>query len=242
MSEQLPSFTVFIPKGAKQAECWHIKFRWQGKQIMRSLKTTDRVTAEREARELVQRTVAPRAVWGPELEAGGPTIADVVEVYLQLDQPSVETRTQNVRDLCRLVQVRFDCDRGAAMAMPVAVLNARTVDAFIRERQGGRIRKDRILPVNLSINSTINHAKGVFAAKAMPHYRALQLPASIHELTGFPPLPERQRGRLARKFAANGGLEVAVWIEDGVVRWQTNQPATLVAESETEGCWVMSGN
>lgn len=236
----LPSYTVFIPKGAKQADCWHIKFRWKGKQIMRSLKTADRVAAEREAKELVQRTVAPTAIWGPELEAGGPTIAAVVEIYLQLDHPSVETRTQNVRDLCRLVQVRFECDRPAAMAMPVAVLNARTVDAFVRDRQGGRIRKDRILPQNLSINSTINHAKGVFATKVMPHYRAagVELPPSIHELIGYPPLPERQRGRLARKFATDGGLEVAVWIEDGVVRWQTNQPAAAIAESETCGCWV----
>jgi hypothetical protein len=237
----LPSYTVFIPKGAKQSECWHIKFRHDGKQIMRSLKTADRVAAEREAKELVQRTVAPTAIWGPELEAGGPTIAAVVEIYLQQEQPKVETRAQNVRDLCRLVQVRFQCDRHAAMSMPVAVLNARTVDAFVRERQGGRIRKDRILPMNLSINSTINHAKGVFAARVLPVYRqaGLEFPASIHELLNYPPLPERQRGRLARKFLADGGLEVAVWIEDGMIRWESNQAVVAVAESETSGCWAV---
>jgi hypothetical protein len=235
----LPGYTVFLPTGPRHGKGWHVKFRHEGKQIMRSLRTTDRAAAEREALELVRRTVHPREIWAPEMEQGGPRIADVVLVYLALPDPSAATRGQNVRDLCRIVQARFSCERPMAMGLPVAVLNARTLDHYVRERQGGRIRRDRVQACNLSVNSTINHAKGVFSARARARYLAagMVLPSSLAEWLDYPALPEPKRGRAARKFQG-ADLEITVWVEDGAVRWSADRPAEVSGNGETEGAWT----
>ncbi len=234
-------FALFLPTGARhRRDVWHVKFRHEGKQIMRSTGQTDRTAAERTALDILRAvTQAHEGPVVPLTERIGAPIAQIVAVYLEQPTPAAATRAQNVRDLLRLVETRFKCERQAAMTLPCGVINAATVDAFIRARQGqGRIRRDRVLPVNRSINSFLNHARGVFSARMLEVYTQAGLSIPDSALQGFltyPALPDGRRAP-ARTFHGADGVTLKIWVDDeGMIQWRASCPVIWLANDAAGG-------
>lgn len=212
---------VFRPSGSA---VYYVKFRHEGKQVLRSTGIAEHDAACRRASEIVREFTEPSAeLLIPASEAQGPKIGDIVALYLRLESPSQSTKEQNVRDLLRIIHARFPGSREELMQLPTGIINELTIHAFLRARQGGRIRKDRVLACNASINSFLNHAKGVFSRKAVEMYEraGLWLPDAIADLRGFPALPVHRKPPARIFRGVNGTLRV--WIDEhGAVCWQAD--------------------
>ncbi len=183
-------------RSGKRSPHFFCKFAYQGKQYMRSTGEVDEGRAWAAAEAIYRRVTGEACAWSPLLDEHGPSLGAFVEVYESAVElrASPATRRKNVNDLVALVQGRFELERARILELPVQVIDGDTVKAFVRRRQGkpGVIR-DRPLPANRTINSMLNHAKGVFGRQARNAYReaGLEWGSGIEELLDFERLSVR---------------------------------------------------
>lgn len=188
---------------------WYFKFRFRGKQILRCTGTP--VKAEAEKIEGAMRRglhsenwkIALEAMEGAKLRRSHCSIAQIEKAYLDegvkiLKDPKQVRR--NVNDLYQVLAWALDLwavneggirgvklgsrvpDRTRIGALSAAVLTGKLVKDYFRAKHGGALNLNEELEGNLSINSTLGHARDVFTPKAISYkFEGLALP----DLRGF---------------------------------------------------------
>ncbi len=162
---------------------WYTDFRWEGKQIRRSLKTGDKVVAKRRAATIYQHLVDGKFENAEAMKFRGEyaTIGKVIEVFKLRAGESVKAKTISGY----VSSLRMLLKRGLGVTDPdslrVTVLTADLVIKY-EEAMAAEIKDVASrLRVRTTMRSTLNQARAIFDADKLRWYRKLKLPS----LEGF---------------------------------------------------------
>lgn len=205
---------------------WYTDFYWQGQQIRRSTKTTEKAVAKKRAAALYEKFVAGHfgELERKKLTNDYATFAKIVELY----QPNprvvrASTRSKNVsalRSFLRVATGKKEVD-----GLKVSILTKDLVVAYQRAREAAADPADELEQeaVAIGANSTLTQARSVFAPRWMDLYASVKMP----DLTDF-----RTAARLPVEVdtayvpLSQGQLDA---IEKAVKEVKAKQPTVFVA-------------
>lgn len=188
---------------------WYFKIRFRGKQILRCTGTTVKAEAGKIEAAVVRGlhsenwARALEAMEGAKMRRTLCTLGEIAAAYLDPSVKLLKDEKQarrNVNDLFLVLAWALDLwvvheggirgikigervpDRGRIGALAASVLTGKLVKDYFTAKHGGRLNLNEELEGNASINSTLGHARDVFAPKAMSYkFEGLALP----DLRGF---------------------------------------------------------
>lgn len=161
---------------------WYTDFYWQGQQIRRSTKTTERVVAKKRAAAIYEKFVSGHfgELERKKLSNNYATFGEVIERYQpnpRLVKPM--TRDKNVSALRSFLRsATGKTGKKDVDDLRVNLLSRELVLAYQRAREAAADPDDELEQeaVAIGANSTLTQARSVFAAKWMDLYKDLKMP------------------------------------------------------------------